>query len=182
MTQIAWPDERVDLLKRLWAAGLSASQCAAELNGPEFAAYSHISRNSAIGKVHRLGLSGRLKKIGATPALPRKPRPTYVRPKQFKAPPLAIGNTALAAAYEADSEISTSDYDNVIPMTQRVTLLGLNEETCRWPIGDVQQAGFAFCGAKPWDSAPYCAHHCRIAYQPASERRRGYRRGGRDDV
>src|SRR5918999_5304444 len=46
-----WTDERVELLKKLWADGLSASQIAAELGG--------ITRNAVIGKVHRLGLSGR---------------------------------------------------------------------------------------------------------------------------
>ncbi len=50
---MGWTDERVELLKKLWADGLSASQIAAELGG--------ITRNAVIGKVHRLGLSGRAK-------------------------------------------------------------------------------------------------------------------------
>ena len=43
---MSWTDERVELLKKLWADGLSASQIAAELGG--------ITRNAVIGKVHRL--------------------------------------------------------------------------------------------------------------------------------
>ena len=50
---MSWTDERVELLKKLWADGLSASQIAAELGG--------ITRNAVSGKVHRLGLSGRAK-------------------------------------------------------------------------------------------------------------------------
>jgi len=50
---MGWTEERVELLKKLWADGLSASQIAAELGG--------ITRNAVIGKVHRLGLSGRAK-------------------------------------------------------------------------------------------------------------------------
>ena len=46
---MGWTDERVELLKKLWADGLSASQIAAELGG--------ITRNAVIGKVHRLGLT-----------------------------------------------------------------------------------------------------------------------------
>ena len=46
---MTWTDERVELLKKLWADGLSASQIAGELGG--------ITRNAVIGKVHRLGLS-----------------------------------------------------------------------------------------------------------------------------
>src|SRR5258708_6054672 len=48
---MSWTDERVELLKKLWQDGLSASQIAAELGG--------VTRNAVIGKVHRLGLSGR---------------------------------------------------------------------------------------------------------------------------
>ena len=50
---MTWTDERVETLKKLWTDGLSASQIAAELGG--------ITRNAVIGKVHRLGLSGRAK-------------------------------------------------------------------------------------------------------------------------
>ncbi len=48
---MSWNEERVDLLKRLWAEGQSASQIAKELGG--------VTRNAVIGKVHRLGLSNR---------------------------------------------------------------------------------------------------------------------------
>src|ERR1043165_8904037 len=61
--EITWTDDRVELLKRLWADGLSASQIAGELGG--------ITRNAVIGKVHRLGLSGRAK----APSSPRPRRP-----------------------------------------------------------------------------------------------------------
>lgn len=50
---LRWTDKRIELLKKLWARGWSSSQIAAELGG--------VSRNSVIGKVHRLGLSGRAK-------------------------------------------------------------------------------------------------------------------------
>ena len=46
-----WTDERVEMLKKLWADGLSASQIAAQLGG--------VSRNAVIGKAHRLGLKSR---------------------------------------------------------------------------------------------------------------------------
>jgi len=49
ITKSAWPDERVDLLKSMWAEGRSASQIARELGG--------VSRNAVLSKVHRLGLS-----------------------------------------------------------------------------------------------------------------------------
>ena len=59
---MAWTDERVELLKKLWSEGLSASQIAGRLGG--------VTRNAVIGKVHRLGLSGR-----ATSSRSSVPRP-----------------------------------------------------------------------------------------------------------
>ena len=58
-----WTDERVELLTKLWAEGLSASQIAAQLGG--------VSRNAVIGKVHRLKLSGRGKTTKAQPRAPK---------------------------------------------------------------------------------------------------------------
>src|SRR5258708_24800173 len=63
---MGWTDERVELLKKLWQDGLSASQIAKQLGG--------VTRNAVIGKVHRLGLSGR-----ATPSKPA--RTTFKAPR-----------------------------------------------------------------------------------------------------
>ena len=62
---MTWTDERVETLKKLWAEGLSASQIAAALGG--------VTRNAVIGKVHRLGLSGRVKSPSSGAPRARKP-------------------------------------------------------------------------------------------------------------
>ena len=136
---MSWTDERVELLKKLWAEGLSASQIAGELGG--------ITRNAVIGKVHRLGLSGRAK--SASSSSPR-----------------------VALAFEMEQEPEPELIENIIPIGQRRTLLELNEDTCRWPIGDPASPEFFFCGGKPLTGLPYCSYHSRVAYQPANERRR----------
>ncbi|HEV7415806.1 MAG TPA: GcrA family cell cycle regulator, partial [Tianweitania sediminis] len=59
-----WTDERVELLKKLWTEGLSASQIAAQLGS--------VSRNAVIGKVHRLKLSSRGRATAAAPAAKKK--------------------------------------------------------------------------------------------------------------
>ena len=47
---MAWTDEMVEELKKLWAEGVTTGEIGRRLN---------ISKNSIVGKVHRLGLSGR---------------------------------------------------------------------------------------------------------------------------
>src|SRR5271165_1143145 len=158
---MSWTDERVETLKKLWAGGHSASQIAAELGG--------ITRNAVIGKVHRLGLSGRAKSPSSAAPRPRKPR---TAPHMLRVTRSSMrGNTALAHAYEFDIEPDAEPIDNVIPLGQRRSLLELTEDTCRWPIGDPGSADFYFCGGPAITSLPYCAYHSRIAYQPANARR-----------
>jgi GcrA cell cycle regulator len=162
---MSWTDERVEQLKKLWSDGLSASQIAAELGG--------ITRNAVIGKVHRLGLSGRAKSTSSTAPRQRKPRaPSHM----LRIGRSAIrGNTALAQAYEIEADIEPELIENVIPIGQRRTILELNDQTCRWPVGDPGGGDFFFCGGHALASLPYCAYHSRIAYQPAADRRRDRR-------
>jgi GcrA cell cycle regulator len=156
---MSWTDERVELLKKLWADGLSASQIAAELGG--------ITRNAVIGKVHRLGLSGRAKSPSSSAPRPRKARSGGHMLRM----PRSRGNTALAYEYEPEPEPELIE----IPLAQRKTLLELNEKTCHWPVGDPGSAEFFFCGGDTVNELPYCSYHARVAYQPANERRRDKR-------
>src|SRR5258705_9690362 len=109
---MSWNDERVETLKRLWAEGLSASQIATELGG--------ITRNAVIGKVHRLGLSGRPKSPNTASPRPRK---TRTHPHMMRvARPAVGGNAALATAFEYDFEAEPQGGVNVAPMRQRRSL------------------------------------------------------------
>lgn len=169
---MSWNDERVELLKRLWGEGLSASQIAGELGG--------VTRNAVIGKVHRLGLSGRVK--AATPARPRKSRveAPAPRPSNPQARPATAGNTALATVLETMVETAPAPAPkpvsgNVVPMATRCTIMNLTESTCRWPVGEPGTEGFHFCGGRSAPGMPYCTHHARMAYQPMQDRRRDRR-------
>jgi GcrA cell cycle regulator len=160
---MSWTDERVELLRKLWLDGLSASQIAAEL--------AHgITRNAVIGKVHRLGLSGRVK-AQAPAASRQRTRSAAPRPAPRPAAPVARGNLAVAfRPMEAPEPLPMEDV--VIPMSEMVTIMDLREGMCRWPVGDPTTPEFRFCGSKGASVGPYCQHHARIAYQPAQERRR----------
>src|SRR3954453_16508606 len=94
MTVMTWTDYRVEQLKKLWEAGLSASQIAAELG--------NVTRNAVIGKVHRLGLSGPAKAPSSPAPPPRKARPPPHRPPPppppgAQGPPPAAHDAGVAA-------------------------------------------------------------------------------------
>jgi GcrA cell cycle regulator len=184
---MSWTDERVELLRKLWSQGLSASQIAAELN-------HGITRNAVIGKVHRLGLSGRAKVPTAHATVrPRKVTRAPSHPLTHSSGRTSVvgsyssasaggggsvrGNLALAASAETmlspviDYDIQPFE-DVVVPMSERITIMELRESTCRWPFGDPTSADFRFCGADSPIGTPYCAFHSRIAYQPSNDRRR----------
>ena len=168
---MSWTDERVELLKKLWSDGLSASQIAGELG--------EVTRNAVIGKVHRLGLSGRAKSAGSS-ARPRKPaREAETRRDARPQRPMTQGATALAQALEPLAQEAPApapqSADNVVAMGQRCTIMNLTESTCRWPTGEPGTDSFYFCGGKTKQGLPYCAHHARIAYQPVQDRRRDRR-------
>lgn len=170
----SWTDERVELLGKLWGEGLSASQIAALLGGG-------VTRNAVIGKVHRLGLSGRTK--AGQPAAAS--RPAKARPPAAPAAPVPVvapRPRLVASAPEADlpaafapppaPEPPAAAEAAEIPISQRVSILELRETMCRWPLGDPQNPEFGFCGSRTVTGLPYCLVHCRLAYQPASERKR----------
>ncbi|WP_055038963.1 GcrA family cell cycle regulator [Blastochloris viridis] len=169
MTTMSWNEERIELLKKLWADGLSASQIAAELGG--------ITRNAVIGKVHRLGLSGRAKTPSAAVPRSRKQR-TQTPPRQGG---FVHGNVVLAPRVapeempEVEPECAVEPVENVVPIGQRCTILDLTEATCRWPLGEPGRADFSYCGGRATPGLPYCSFHARIAYQPVVDRRRDRR-------
>jgi GcrA cell cycle regulator len=166
-----WTDERVDLLRKLWTQGLSASQIAGELAGG-------VTRNAVIGKVHRLGLSGRAKAPGSVQTgRTRKPATRVANHPMAQSGGSVRGNLALApkimsAPSPMIAMAPLPESDVVVPMSERVTIMELREAMCRWPFGDPSQAEFRFCGAHSPVGTPYCTHHSRIAYQPSVDRRR----------
>ncbi|MBB4123816.1 GcrA family cell cycle regulator [Martelella radicis] len=184
---MSWTDERVEKLKQLWSEGLSASQIANQLGG--------VSRNAVIGKVHRLALPGRAKSGGAAPsaatratarntAPPRAPnfasraagRKPSDTPVSAPSAPRTAGATALkqeiVAEAEAAPEQKTAPDNNVVPIMRKIALTDLTERTCKWPVGDPTQDDFYFCGCESPENSPYCKYHAKLAYQPASDRRR----------
>lgn len=52
------------------------------------------------------------------------------------------------------------------------TLLDLEANDCRWPVGEPRHPDFHFCGEQQASGRPYCEHHWNMAFQPARPRQR----------
>lgn len=157
---MGWTDERVEMLKRLWLDGLSASQIAKQLGG--------VTRNAVIGKVHRLGLSGRAAPSHPSRTTFKAPRPA--RPASQPAPrPRTIEPRALQPAAPRPVPF--------VELPGTATVLTLGAHMCKWPIGDPSTDNFTFCGRRAGDEGPYCIDHARVAYQPPQSRKKA---GGAD--
>jgi GcrA cell cycle regulator len=181
-----WTEQRIDMLRKLWGQGQTASQIATLLGG--------VTRNAVIGKAHRLGLTGRpspIKREGTEAAAPRR-KPAAQRRQQPSLAPMpparhtvthashpvssAQPDTAFAgtAASPAPAYVEPRVETRAPAMpTSRASAPRTSGQTgtksCSWPVGDPKQPGFHFCGDMAEAGRPYCAHHCGIAYHRKSE-------------
>jgi GcrA cell cycle regulator len=158
-----WTEDRVGALKKLWLEGQSASQIAKQLGGG-------VTRNAVIGKVHRLGLSGRAAPSQPARATfrPSRPRPA-VQPTQAPSAPRRIEAVQPRAVAAPSVPAPMPD----LPGTATVMTLGAH--MCKWPIGDPSSTEFSFCGRRASEGV-YCVEHARVAYQPQ------VKRGGATDL
>ncbi|MGI9392317.1 MAG: GcrA family cell cycle regulator [Parvibaculales bacterium] len=158
---MAWTEDRVAQLKRLWMEGLSASQIATEMGGG-------ISRNAVIGKVHRLGLSGRSNRnTVSTPKI----KTAAVKPekKEKRAYRRKAGFSENSRSDDIGFGLTEEKQEE--PSPQNVTLLHLKSRQCRWPI-EGEDGSLYFCGKAAKDKLPYCEKHAEIAYQSPAKLRK----------
>jgi len=198
---MSWTEERVELLKKMWSEGQSASQIAKELGG--------VTRNAVIGKVHRLGLSNRAGAAPAAPpakpdpkpakpvraetrpkpvepvAEPREPEPAPAAPRPEPAEtvaepaPVSTRKAIIPAGQPLPPQPSANEISpealakvsEIEKKAKRLTLMELTERTCKWPVGDPATEDFWFCGLPVQQGKPYCEAHVGVAFQPMSSRR-----------
>ena len=191
---MAWTEEMVEELKRLWDEGVTTGEIGRRLN---------ISKNSIVGKVHRLGLSGRpspikrksdtsddktttptvKEKKDASPAketkkeakkeTPISPSSHNTEPKTQKIAPSSTVQTkpeliTTSSTIDEEEDIKLAKSlklpQNNSPKKDRISLTDLDNHTCRWPIGDPKDDNFHFCGRKVRLGQTYCEEHSAIAY------------------
>lgn len=180
---MAWTDEMVVDLRKMWADGLTTGEIAKRLG---------VSKNAIVGKVHRLGLSGRpspiKKKIVVEEQAPTlKEANDNKEIKEIKATKKEKTNVSKvveeALVIKKEEVIKepikeTKKYVNTTKETMTsekeaeptkhkegvVKLVDLDAHTCRWPIGDPKDEKFHFCGKKVRIGHTYCDEHSEIAY------------------
>ena len=154
---MAWTEERVEQLKKLWTEGLSASQIAKRLGD--------ATRNAVIGKVHRLGLEPRA-----------KPQRKNIAMGQLDGNVISVsysGNLAYKETpiddigYDKNHEIIQPNIHSLDESSDQfsVTILNLTENHCKWPQGDPGTEDFHFCGHQPLAGKPYCEQHAKKAFK-----------------
>lgn len=148
---MAWTEEMIQSLKDMWKQGLTTNEIAKNLG---------VSKNSIVGKVHRLNLTA---------------RPSPIKKKEEIAAEQAAAAAAAAEQAEKSSakftrkitintvEIKTSETEKK-SNSRGVELTELDNHTCRWPLGDPREENFCFCGKRVRGGQTYCEEHSAIAY------------------
>jgi len=133
----SWPEEQVDLLKKLWDEGLTAGAIGDRIGR---------TRSAILGLIHRKGWQRRsvtpriihLRQVGI---LKRGPKP---RPR-----PTVADRVKLPIAARAP----------IIPEPPALfkTIVALRDDECHFSVS--QESPHFFCGQPTADRSSYCPHH-----------------------
>lgn len=158
-----WTDERTEKLKALWADGLSANQIAKQLGG--------VTRNAVIGKVHRLGLSGR------SPGAPKRAR--LVKP-EIAASAKKDGSGAPAgrprqartqqSAPPEPAKALPEPKPNRAKPSLGLSIITIRDGQCRFPT-HTAYGDHRFCGHRTRPGSPYCDAHWQVTVDHAGVKR-----------
>jgi GcrA cell cycle regulator len=125
-----WTPDTIAQLRQMWADGVST---------PEIGRRLGVSKNSAVGKIHRLHLP---------------PRPSPIRPRTGDQP-----KPRPRAALRGTLPPST-----VIPVdrVREIVVVGQRVRECCWIDG--QRGAWLNCDQSAIGKSSYCGHHHSIAY------------------
>ena len=161
-----WTEERVALLKKLWGDGYSASRCAARLGGG-------VTREAVCGNISRLEHKGELAPRGDRNGQNR----VMQKSRKHRAPkPWRHLQVFGFIDKNAPKAVAKDGYvppaDEPAPLHQRKTVATLEDDSCRFPLGDPLEASFHFCGAEAMPGSVYCRpHHVRCYVQTGPAKR-----------
>ena len=143
-----WDKNKVELLKKYWSAGYSAAAIALKLGGG-------ATRNSVIGKSHRLSLQARSKSKKSV-SKANAENNNFLETKTQK-----LGRKGKFKALLLDPKF---------PPENPTILEDLSDSTCRYPLGEKLEPAKFFCGRKPVNKFPYCELHLLYSYAQKGEK------------
>jgi GcrA cell cycle regulator len=166
-----WTEPEDNLLRKRWAEGFSASQIAGLLEGR--------SRNSVIGRTHRLGLCGDRKTTHRSPRggvmAPTKTSQGYG--KRILTPP-HLQRTESLAAVVPPARLLPPMVPDLPLLSQRgeasrgVPFADLERHMCKFVINNSPtRDGHEFCGKQRKPDSPYCIDCHARCYAGVSTRR-----------
>lgn len=154
MAHMLWEPARIDILRKLWVQGYTASAIAKTLADKGY----RVSRNAVIGKVHRMGLER-----DGTKKPPKMPRAPYYTPSVFL--PVPDGIKVIKKAHRLRKGGTMPEPDG----SKRMLLTQTNEGNCKAIIGyqNGLLAEAICCGhPTPWVQnknklmrSPWCEYH-----------------------
>ena len=157
---MAWTTDMIDNLKKLWKKGLTTNEIAKELG---------VSKNSIVGKVHRLNLTSRpspIKKKDDETEVEVQSQETLtdVAPENVQKKAVKADTQKHKEPEKPQAEKQEKTAPASVSPKRGIKLSELDSHTCRWPLGDPKDDGFCFCGAKVRTGQTYCDEHAAIAY------------------
>lgn len=156
-----WSEETIVHLRALWADGHSTAEIGRRLG---------VSKNSVVGKAHRLDLPARPSPIRRDGPGPRQPRRAVPRTTGPTLPPLASTQPLVPMAHPV-----APARPRPVPAPPRVHAPPPRPYgrlvACCWPIGEPGTREFRFCDAESVPGKPYCAEHALLAYVKVRDRR-----------
>ena len=158
-----WNDDTIARLRTLWDEGHSTAEIGRRMG---------VTKNSVVGKAHRLELPARPSPIRRVLDAGHVSRRDQVR----RAGPATLPavETVAAELVEAPRKPAAAEAPHrPAPQLRAVAppRPAARVSTCCWPIGEPGTPSFRFCDAGALANKPYCQEHASLAYVKVRDRR-----------
>lgn len=151
-----WTAELENELRKLWPLqGWSATKIANHFG-------SDFTRNSVIGKVHRLKLAPKARPKPAAPV-----EHPWKRRREMQKPESEVMHHTDAPVERCD-EPALGNQE--LPVRAGVTFENIDRHSCRYIVGEIFGWDTPYCG-KEKEIGSYCLEHHLLCHQPAPPRR-----------
>jgi len=154
-----WPDEHVEMMRRLRRSKASFSDIADALNTKFGTAYT---RNSIAGRAKRMGL------CTAREVKPVQEKSEAIEVKKGDRLSVAVGAAVQMINRLKSGDVPRVSQDGFVPrvvevLSLRKTILELRAMECRWADEDRNADGLhTFCGNRTASGSSYCPAHAEL--------------------